>query len=103
MQLHRYFKPVIRKLQTALLIHKNKHLLRSTADVYGCKLHWTNSEDSSNAQAVAESCTTRHCQPWQWHHELLDTPSYFMCDFKDNPKLTKVLFCVIVCPTQEQD
>lgn len=44
MQMHCSFKSAIRKSQTALHLHEDKHLLGHVAEVCGRKIHWTNAE-----------------------------------------------------------
>ena len=48
--MHRFFKFVITKSQTALDTDNNKHLLRSKADGYSCKTHWTDSDNGDTKQ-----------------------------------------------------
>lgn len=50
MQMHRFFKSVIAKSQTALDTDNNNHLLRSNADGHSCKTHWTDSENNDTKQ-----------------------------------------------------
>jgi hypothetical protein len=39
------FKSTKRKSKITLNTHKNKHPLRSSTESYGCKTHWTDSDD----------------------------------------------------------
>jgi hypothetical protein len=44
-QTHCYFQSTVRQSRITLSAHKNKHLVRSKTESYGCKTRWTDSED----------------------------------------------------------